>query len=305
MSAKMLLGKELSQSIYADVSRRATDLRLSNWEPHLVSIDLSGDFSVELYVRNQHRVARQLGITFENRQFDPSISQERLLAAIDSLNLNPRITGIILQRPIPSHLSLHRLQTGITPFKDVEGMHPANIGKAVYNEFEMAPCTSLAAVKLLQETGLKLAGMEVTILCQDEVVAKPIALHLMAELATVTNCHLETVDLRLHTRRADALIVALDNPRAISADMIKEGAVVIDVGLNPIPVVDAQGEPVHDKEGKPRFKLVGDVAFEEVSQVAGWITPVPGGVGPITLALLMRNTVFATEMQKRLYEGMI
>lgn len=302
MPAKLLLGKDLSQSIYADVSRRAADLRLTHWEPYLVSIDLSGDFSIELYVRNQRRIAEQLGITFENRQFDPSISQDRLLAAIQALNVNRNVTGIILQRPIPPHLSLHQLQAAISPYKDVEGMHPANIGKAIYNEIDLAPCTSMAAIKLLKETGLNLAGIEVTILCQDEVVAKPIALHLMAELATVTNCHLGTIDLPRHTRAADALIVALDQPGIITADMVKEGAVVIDVGLNPVPALDAAGEPLTDVEGKPRSRLVGDVDFDSVAEVAGWITPVPGGVGPITLALLMRNTVFATETQKQLYE---
>ena len=305
MPAKLLQGQEVSRSIYADVSRRVAELRLGHWEPHLVSLDISGDFSVELYVRNQRRIAERLGIVFENRQFDPAISQERLLATIHSLNVNRNITGIILQRPIPPHLSLHELHTAISPYKDVEGMHPANIGKAVYNEFDLAPCTSLAAVNLLKESGLDLVGMEVTILCQDEVVAKPIALHLMAELATVTNCHMKTVDLQKHTLRADALIVALDKPRVITADMIKEGAVVIDVGLNPVPVTDDQGNPIVGKNGKQKFRLVGDVEFDSVSQVAGWITPVPGGVGPITLALLMRNTAFATETQKRLYEGTI
>ena len=302
MSANLLLGQELSQSIYADVSRRVADLRLVHWDPHLVSIDLSGDFSVKLYVRNQRRVAEQLGIIFDNRQFGPDISQDRLLATIHSLNINRNITGIILQRPIPKHLSLHKLQAAISPQKDVEGMHPANIGKAVYNEFNLAPCTSVAAITLLQETGLNLAGMEVTILCQDEVVAKPIALHLMAEAATVTNCHLETTNVREHTRRADALIVAMDKPHVITADMVKEGAVVIDVGLNPVPATDKEGNQLTSPDGKPKFKLTGDVEFDSVSQVAGWITPVPGGVGPLTLALLMRNTVFATERQRDLYE---
>ena len=174
-------------------------------------------------------------------------------------------------------------------------MHPANIGKVVYDDYVLGPCTSLASVECLKATGVPLRGLEVVIVGHSEIVGKPLGLHLMGELATVTVCHHGTRNLAIHTRRADAVFVAVGKPGLITGNMIKPGAAVIDIGINQIDI--------EDEDGKIIKKTVGDVDFDSVHDVAGWITPVPGGVGPVTLSILMRNTVAAVEAQKDAYES--
>ncbi|HEY9346034.1 MAG TPA: bifunctional 5,10-methylenetetrahydrofolate dehydrogenase/5,10-methenyltetrahydrofolate cyclohydrolase, partial [Inquilinus sp.] len=202
-----------------------------------------------------------------------------------------QVSGIILQRPVPKHISIKAMQTAIHPLKDVEGMNPASIGNIVYNELELAPCTALAAVEMLKRTGLTLAGLEVVVIGHSEIVGKPIAFLLMSEGATVTVCHHMTRSVSMHSRRADAVFVAVGKPKLVTGDMIKPGAAVIDIGIN----------EVLDDAGKSR--VVGDVDYDSVAPVAGWITPVPGGVGPVTVAVLMRNTIVATRRQKAHYEA--
>jgi methylenetetrahydrofolate dehydrogenase (NADP+)/methenyltetrahydrofolate cyclohydrolase len=204
------------------------------------------------------------------------------------------VTGIILQRPVPPALDLEQLENAIHPSKDVEGMSSANIGNIVYGDSSLGPCTSLASVELLRSTGLHLRGLEVVVVGHSEIVGKPVALLLVEELATVTICHHGTRNLGYHTRQADAVFVAVGKPGLITADMIKPGAAVIDIGINQVEVVRA--------DGTKGLKTVGDVDFDSVHEVAGWITPVPGGVGPMTVAMLLRNTVVATERQKQRYE---
>jgi methylenetetrahydrofolate dehydrogenase (NADP+)/methenyltetrahydrofolate cyclohydrolase len=191
-------------------------------------------------------------------------------------------------------LDLDRLQNAVHPSKDIEGMTSTNIGNIVYGDFRLGPCTSLASVALLRSTGLSLQGLEVVVVGHSEIVGKPVALLLVEELATVSICHHATRNLADHTRRAEALFVAVGRPGLITGDMVKPGAVVIDIGINQVEV---------EKPGEGRVtKIVGDVDFDGVSQVAGWITPVPGGVGPVTVAMLLHNTVVATERQKERYE---
>ncbi len=240
-----------------------------------------------MYVRNQRRVSKRAGIEFDHFQLSADITQAEVMAQIYRLNDDWTVSGIILQRPIPDHLDLKEIQGSIAPNKDVEGMHPANIGKVVYNDYVMGPCTSLASMECLRATKADMRGMDAVVVGHSEIVGKPLALHLLGELATVTVCHHETRQLAMHTRRADVLFVAVGKPNLITADMVKPGAVIIDIGINQITVPDGEG-------GKKR-KTVGDVAFDEVSDVAGWITPVPGGVGPVTLAILMRNVVATLE----------
>jgi methylenetetrahydrofolate dehydrogenase (NADP+)/methenyltetrahydrofolate cyclohydrolase len=224
----------------------------------------------------------------------PAASTEaEVLAVIQTLNADPRVTGIILQRPVPSHLDLDHLQNAIHPHKDVEGMTPANIGNIVYGNATLGPCTALASVEMLKSTGLDLHGLEVVIVGHSEIVGKPIALLLMEELATVTICHHGTRNLPLHTRRAEALFVAVGRPGLVTADMVKPGAAVIDIGINQV---------TEDGPDGPHNRVVGDVDFDSVHQVAGWITPVPGGVGPMTVAMLLRNAVTTLETQKAGYE---
>jgi methylenetetrahydrofolate dehydrogenase (NADP+) / methenyltetrahydrofolate cyclohydrolase len=273
---------------------RVSLLKELGWQPRLVSIDIGDSPAVSLYISNQKRACDQVGIGFEHRHYSSNITPGELLAALHALNVDPRVTGILLQRPVLSTLDLEQLENAIHPSKDVEGMSSANIGNIVYGDSSLGPCTSLASVELLRSTGLNLRGLEVVVVGHSEIVGKPVALLLVEELATVTICHHGTRNLTYHTRQADALIVAVGKPGLITAEMVKPGAAVIDIGINHIEVIQP--------DGSQRSRIVGDVDFDRVHEVAGWITPVPGGVGPMTVAMLLRNTVVATERQKQRYE---
>lgn len=294
MSHQIIDGKAYAQTLQADIRTRVAALHELGWKPHLVSVTVGHNPAAEVYVRNQQRACERVGIVFENRAYSGQITQGELLAAIQALNVDPRVTGVILQRPIPMTLDLEGLQNAIHPHKDVEGMTSTNIGNIVYGDFRLGPCTSLASVALLRSTGLSLKGLEVVVVGHSEIVGKPVALLLVEELATVTICHHGTRHLAEHTRRADALFVAVGRPGLITGDMVKPGAAVIDIGINQVEVeVPGEGRVT---------RIVGDVDFESVRQVAGWITPVPGGVGPVTVAMLLNNTLVATERQKERYE---
>ena len=204
------------------------------------------------------------------------------------LNIDPRVSGIIIQRPMPDHIPARIIQRRVHPLKDVEGMHPANIGDIVYNDLRMGPCTAVAAVEMLKATRMNLEGLEVAVIGHSAIVGKPIAFLLMAEGATVTVCHHQTRNVSMHSRSADAVFVAVGKPGLVTGDMLKPGAAVIDIGINQI-------------EGPDGPKVVGDADFESCAEVAGWITPVPGGVGPVTVATLLRNAVTAAKLQKERY----
>lgn len=294
MSHKLLDGKRIAAPIKEDVKHRIEAAKSKGWVPHLASIEVGETPAASLYIRNQKRACEEVGIEFENRRFPATITQREMQAAIQSINVDPRVTGVILQRPVPPQLNLHLLQSAVHPSKDVEGMHPANIGKVVYGDFTLGPCTSLASMEILRATGLDLRGLNVVIVGHSVIVGKPIALHLLEELSTVTICHHGTRNLSYHTRQAEVVFVAVGKPKLITGNMIKPGAVVIDIGINQVDV--------EDEEGNKRQKTVGDVDFESVHEVADWITPVPGGVGPVTLSILMRNTVTALEEQIQRYE---
>ncbi len=289
MGDRDLRGKPIADEMLIEVVKEASEMTELGWAPKLVSITVGDVDAVDVYVRNQRRVAERSGITFEERHFPETVTQDEMHTAIAAMNVDPRITGIIIQRPVPDQISIKSLQTSIHPFKDVEGMHPTSIGNIVYNDTEIAPCTAAASVEMLKATGMPLEGMEVVVIGHSEIVGKPIAFLLMAEGATVTVCHHMTRSVPIHSRRADAILVAVGKPRLITGDMIKPGAAVIDIGINAI-VEDGQE------------KLVGDIDYETVSDVAGWITPVPGGVGPVTVAVLMRNTIVALHRQKEAYD---
>lgn len=229
-----LLGKPVAAEILAETKAGITALAARGWPASLVSLSIGHVDAVNLYVRNQARGAEQAGIRFEERILPENISRNELLGMIEALNTDPRVTGIILQRPIPRHLNIRELQTAIHPLKDVEGMHPASIGNIVYRDIALPPCTAAAAVELLRRTGLKLEGLEVVVIGHSEIVGKPIAFMLMAEGATVTVCHHMTRNLAVHSRAADAVFVAVGKPRFITANMLKPGAAVIDIGINQI-----------------------------------------------------------------------
>lgn len=284
-------GRRVADEILTGVARDVQELARSGWGPKLMSIRVGEDPAVDLYIRNQKRNAEKVGIAFEEKRFPGDIALQELSAAINTMNVDPGVTGIILQRPVPPALSVKALQGAIHPLKDVEGMHPASIGNIVYRELELGPCTAMASIELLKSTGVPLAGLEATVIGHSEIVGKPIAFLLMAEGATVTVCHHMTRHVPVHSRRADAVFVAVGKPGLLGPDMIKPGAVVIDIGIN----------QVEGPDGKP--KVVGDCDYEACREVAGWITPVPGGVGPVTVAILMRNTVVAARRQKTHYEA--
>ena len=251
----------------------------------LVSVSIGDVPEIAVYVRNQQRGAARAGLPFETQFWPGDITQDDAKAHIQRMNDDPEVLGIILQRPVPDHINLRSLQSAIHPLKDVEGMNPASIGNIVYSDVALAPCTAAASVALIKETGLDLKGLEVVMIGHSEIVGKPAAMMLMAEGATVTVCHHLTRSVAMHSRRADVVVVAVGIPHFLGPDMIKPGAAVIDIGINQIDGAD----------GTPR--IVGDVDTDAVEEIAGWITPVPGGVGPVTVAILMRNATVAHQRQ--------
>jgi methylenetetrahydrofolate dehydrogenase (NADP+)/methenyltetrahydrofolate cyclohydrolase len=283
---RFLKGAPVAARIIEEARAQALAAAAEGWQPQLVSVTVGDVDAVDVYVRNQRRKAEQASIRFGERRFPETATQAELDDAIAALNADPQVTGIIVQRPVPRHISIKQLQSAIDPSKDVEGMHPASIGNIVYNELDLAPCTAAASVELLKATGLDLKGLEVVIVGHSEIVGKPIAFLLMSEGATVTVCHHMTRSVAAHARRADALFVAVGKPRLIKADMVKPGAAVIDIGINAETGPD--GEQV----------IVGDVDTDSVREIASWITPVPGGVGPVTVAILLRNTMVALRRQR-------
>ena len=288
---RYLKGAPVAQRIIEAVRQEAAEATAAGWAPTLVSITVGDTDAVDVYVRNQRRNAEKAGIGFIEKRFPAEVTAGELEAAIAGMNADPRITGIIIQRPVPAHVPIKALQAAVHPLKDVEGMHPASIGNIVYNQLDLAPCTAAASVELLKATGLKLEGLEAVVVGHSEIVGKPIAFLLMSEGATVTVCHHMTRSVAAHARRADALFVAVGKPRLIKADMVKPGAAVIDIGINSETLPDGTQ------------KIVGDVDTESVKEVASWITPVPGGVGPVTVAILLRNTMVALKRQRELYEA--
>ena len=252
--------------------------------PSLVSILIGDVPEAAVYVRNQARGAEQAGMPFQQVNWPSDITQDECKARILALNDDATVLGIILQRPVPDHINVRSLQSAIHPLKDVEGMNPASIGNIVYSDVALAHCTAAASVALIKETGLKLEGLEVVMIGHSEIVGKPIAMMLMAEGCTVTVCHHMTRSVAMHSRRADVVVVAVGKAHLVKQDMIKPGAVVIDIGINQIDTPEGQ-------------KIVGDVDTDSVINIAGWITPVPGGVGPVTVAILMRNAMVAHKRQ--------
>ena len=290
---KLIDGRAEAGRILDNLREDVEHLNKKGWQPSIVSITVGDVDAVKLYVRNQKRNAERAGIGFEEREFPATITEGELIAAIAGMNVDPRVTGIIIQRPVPDHISVRRVQETIHPFKDIEGMHPSSIGKIVYSTPEMGPCTAMAAVHLLKTTGASLEGMEVCVVGHSEIVGKPIAFLLMAEGATVTVCHHMTRSVAVHSRQADVVFVAVGVPGLITSDMIKPGAVIIDIGINQITTEEGQ------------TKVVGDADFESCVDVAGWITPVPGGVGPVTVAYLMKNAVIGAKRQSDHYASVM
>ncbi|MAQ35802.1 MULTISPECIES: bifunctional 5,10-methylenetetrahydrofolate dehydrogenase/5,10-methenyltetrahydrofolate cyclohydrolase [Thioclava] len=280
MSATIIDGKALAQVKLDETYAEAQTLSEAGWAPRLVSISVGDVAAAELYVRNQKKYAEKAGVAFEVRNYPETISLEQLQGVLAGLNADPRVNGIIIQRPLPAHIPVKVLQKAVHPLKDVEGMHPASIGNIVYNELELGPCTAVAAVEILKSLPLQTEGLNVCVIGHSEIVGKPIAFLMMGLGATVTVCHHMTRQVSVHSRAADAVFVAVGKPGLVHGEMLKPGAALIDIGINRV-------------EGR----TVGDADFDSCAEVAGWITPVPGGVGPVTVSTLMNNAVRATRMQ--------
>jgi methylenetetrahydrofolate dehydrogenase (NADP+)/methenyltetrahydrofolate cyclohydrolase len=243
----------------------------------LVSLEIGQNPAAAVYVRNQQRAAVEVGIDMEVVNLPVTTSEAELLTTIAELNSRADVSGMLVQRPMPPGIDPRTVQMAIDPKKDIEGMHPANMGTILYKEPMLPPCTAAAAQQLIVETGMDLRGTETVVVGHSEIVGKPIAVLLLHHLSTVTVCHIGTKNLVEHTRRADIVVVAVGKAGLVHGDMLKPGACVIDVGIN-------QG---------PDGKIVGDVDFDSANEVAGFLTPVPGGVGPVTVAMLLRNTLRA------------
>ncbi|WP_136442883.1 bifunctional 5,10-methylenetetrahydrofolate dehydrogenase/5,10-methenyltetrahydrofolate cyclohydrolase [Pacificoceanicola onchidii] len=290
MRAALIDGKSIAADMRADVAKEAAALSEAGWSPKLVSISVGDTAAAELYVRNQKRNAESAGVEFEARAYPEETSLEQLTGILQGLNADARVNGIIIQRPLPDHIPVKVLQKLVHPLKDVEGMHPASIGNIVYNDLALGPCTAVAAVEILKTLPLPIEGLNVTVIGHSEIVGKPIAFLMMGLGATVTVCHHMTRSVAMHSRAADAVFVAVGKPGLVTGDMLKPGAALIDIGINRV-------------DGPDGPRTVGDADFESCAEVAGWITPVPGGVGPVTVATLMQNAVMATRMQMEQYRA--
>ena len=287
MAAQIIDGTAFAARIKQDVARRVREFKDKGHGVNLTALLVGGTPAGEMYAQRQGEGCRALGIDYTLLKFPDTVSQRDLKYEIRRLNHDPAVTGIMMHLPLPAHLDRARLQYEIDVVKDVEGVNPANIGYVVYGHTLIAPCTALSVIELIKSTGVDLRGAEAVVVGASEIAGKPIALLLAEQMATVTLCHVATRELAAHTRRAEVLVVAVGKPGLIGPDQVREGAVVIDVGINRVPQPDGTA------------KTVGDVDFAAVSEklgARGWITPVPGGVGPVTVAMLLKNTLRSAEL---------
>ena len=290
MTAKLINGNEIAQQIREELKQETARLKAnSNVVPGLVTILVGENPASVSYVTAKQKTSKELGFYSIQDNQPATIKEEELLKLIDKYNKDPKIHGILVQLPLPKHINETKILYAIDPKKDVDGFHPVNVGKLMIGEADYLPCTPAGIQQLLIRTGAKIDGAEVVVVGRSNIVGKPIANILLQKQkganATVTICHTGTKDMAFHTKRADILIVAAGKPKAVTADMVKQGAVVIDVGVNRIGMTP---------EGKA--KLCGDVDFDGVKEKASAITPVPGGVGPMTITMLMMNTVKAAKV---------
>ncbi len=290
MAAKIISGTEVAKEIRAELAKEVSALKeKSGVVPGLVTILVGENPASVSYVTGKQKTAKELAFYSVQDNQPADIAEEALLALIEKYNREPKIHGILVQLPLPKHINETKILYAIDPRKDVDAFHPVNVGKLMIGEADYLPCTPAGIQQLLIRSGAKIYGAEVVVLGRSNIVGKPIANMLLQKQkganATVTVCHTGTRDIPSHTRRADILIVAAGKPKAVTADMVKPGAVVIDVGVNRIGM---------SKEGKAI--LCGDVDFEGVKEKASAITPVPGGVGPMTITMLMANTVRAAKL---------
>lgn len=291
MSAQIIDGTLVSKQIKDELTAEVAALAQRGIVPGLAAVLVGNDPASEIYVNSKAKACKKLGIYSEVIKRDAAITQSELYQLLDGLNQNPKLSGILLQSPIPNHLDEFAACLRIDPIKDVDGFHPDNVGRLLIGEPRYQSCTPLGVVELLKRYRIEMKGKEAVIVGRSNIVGKPLAAMLMqkwpATNATVTVCHSATRDIFAHTRRADVVITALGKPEFLRGENIKEGAVVIDVGIN----------RVEDATAEKGYRVVGDCHFESCAAKAAWITPVPGGVGPMTIAMLLTNTVQAAKLQ--------
>lgn len=285
--AKILSGKEVSARVKGEIKLRAEELTKAGTRPGLAVVIVGDDSASKVYVANKEKACAELGFYSEKYALPESTTEEELLELIQKLNGDDNIHGILVQLPLPSHLDDKTIINNILPSKDVDAFHPTNVGRIMIGDFDFVPCTPAGVMELIRESGVEVAGKECVVIGRSNIVGKPMSMLLLHQNGTVTVCHSRTKNLKEQTKRADILVAAVGIPKFVTGDMVKEGAVVIDVGMD------------RDENGK----LCGDVDFDSVEPVAGAITPVPGGVGPMTIAMLMKNTLTAAERAHEKKQG--
>jgi methylenetetrahydrofolate dehydrogenase (NADP+)/methenyltetrahydrofolate cyclohydrolase len=285
MAAQIIDGKQMAADMRAELKAEVAKLKEKGIIPGLGVVLVGEDPASQSYVTAKERACENIGIYSDDNRLDASISQQELMALVEKMNNDPKINGILVQLPLPKGLNEAEVLLAIDPAKDVDGFHPVNVGKMVVGEKAFLPCTPHGVVQMLIRSGVTLEGAEVVIVGRSNIVGKPLANMLIQKNdtgnATVTVCHTRTKDVATHTKRADIVIAAAGRPNTVTADMVKDGVVVIDVGVN----------RVEDATKKRGYRLVGDVDFEAIKEKASLITPVPGGVGPMTITMLLYNTV--------------
>ena len=279
MTAQLIDGNALSRQLRSQVSERVAALKARSVTPGLAVVLVGDNPASQVYVRNKVKACEDTGMHSVLEKYDASMTEAELLARVDALNNDPTIHGILVQLPLPAHIDAHKVIEAISPAKDVDGFHVASAGALMVGQPGFWPCTPYGCMKMLESIGYNLKGKHAVVIGRSNIVGKPMALMLLQQNATVTICHSATADLKAMTLQADVIVAAVGKRNVLTADMVKPGAVVIDVGMN------------RNDEGK----LCGDVDFDGVKEVAGWITPVPGGVGPMTITMLMVNTLESAE----------
>ncbi|MEI8093987.1 MAG: bifunctional methylenetetrahydrofolate dehydrogenase/methenyltetrahydrofolate cyclohydrolase FolD [Spirochaetales bacterium] len=292
MAATVISGKNLSQEVRQSLARRLEQLKSQGVQPGLTVVLVGDDPASDSYVRGKEKACLELGMVSKTLRFPATMTERDLLNLVTDLNADDAVDGILVQLPLPKAINPDKVISAIDPSKDVDGFHPVSLGRLLQGQETFVSCTPFGVVKILEKTGVPLPGAEVVVVGRSNIVGKPVALLLMQAPyhCTVTVCHTKTRDLKAHTLRADIVIVAAGRPGMVTADMIREGACVIDVGVNRVP----------DSSRASGFRLVGDTDYEPIAQKASFVTPVPGGVGPMTITMLMANTVRAACLRRGL-----
>ncbi|HIQ58398.1 MAG TPA: bifunctional methylenetetrahydrofolate dehydrogenase/methenyltetrahydrofolate cyclohydrolase FolD [Candidatus Merdivicinus intestinavium] len=281
--SNLIDGKAIAARVKEEVAREAAELAQRGIRAGLAVVIVGDDPASRIYVNNKKKACEACNIRSYEYALPESTSEEDLLALVEKLNADPAVSGILVQLPLPRQISEQKVIAAISPEKDVDAFHAVNVGKIMIGDFDFLPCTPAGCLELIDSTGVSVEGKRCVVIGRSNIVGKPMAMLLLHRNGTVTICHSKTRGLREICREADILVAAVGKPKFVTADMVKEGAVVIDVGMNRLE----------------NGKLCGDVDFDAVREVAGWITPVPGGVGPMTIAMLMRNTLSAAKLQNR------